>query len=202
MAREARPCLSDTVPLLDQGSQAGDGVGAVGILPDERAPFDPPHHPRVKGPRGNEAGLTGHGEGDGTAGRQEMQRSSRSTAGRAAARGLRQSLLDPRRAGGRRGLVHKRAVRTGEQDSRGANPPRLAARQFQEPIDLRPQATDQGPLDPRPLERCINSRNAVKVAGGRIPGHPTGGPKNTLCYLATPRITERANSRPMVGGVA
>jgi len=48
-------------PRLGQGGQAGDEVGAVGVVPEDGAPLPALHHHVVQGVWGIEARLAGHG---------------------------------------------------------------------------------------------------------------------------------------------
>jgi hypothetical protein len=70
VVREEGPGVDRERPLLGQAGEAGDEVGPVGVLPEDRAPFEAAHHHMVEGPGGVEARLPRHGmvtlaQGDG-----------------------------------------------------------------------------------------------------------------------------------------
>ena len=65
MPTEARPtqlAVFGRVPYPHsrEGSEAADEVGAVPVIPEDRAPLDPPHHDVVEDTGGIEAGAAGH----------------------------------------------------------------------------------------------------------------------------------------------
>ena len=62
MVRKEGPGVHGPGPRLGQGRHAGDEVFTVGIVPEDHAAFEPPHHHVVEGIRGIQAGLAGHGE--------------------------------------------------------------------------------------------------------------------------------------------
>ena len=70
MVRQEGPGVHGPGPRLGQGRHAGDEVFTVGIVPEDHAAFEPPHHHVVEGPvedsgrsaEGIQAGLAGHGE--------------------------------------------------------------------------------------------------------------------------------------------
>jgi hypothetical protein len=60
MVREERPGIDRQRPPLRERGHAGDEVGAVGIVFEEDAPLQSPHHHVVEGLRGIETRLAGH----------------------------------------------------------------------------------------------------------------------------------------------
>ena len=61
---EARPGENSEGPSFREGREAAHEVLLVGVIPEEDAELQPPHHHVVEGVRGAEAGLTRHGTGE------------------------------------------------------------------------------------------------------------------------------------------
>jgi len=74
MVREEGPGIQRPGPLRRQRGQARDKVRPVGLVPEERGPLDPPHHPVVQGVRRIEPRLAGHSTAESTTRRQKMAR--------------------------------------------------------------------------------------------------------------------------------
>ena len=71
---EERPGVDGEGAVRRQGGQAGDEVRAVRVVAEDGAALEAPHHHVVEGPRGIEAGLAWHSEGDATRRRFQKQR--------------------------------------------------------------------------------------------------------------------------------
>jgi len=63
VVREQGPGVDGEGPLLRQAGQASDEVRAVGIIPEDGAPLEPPRHHVAQGLGGIEPGLAGQGRG-------------------------------------------------------------------------------------------------------------------------------------------
>ena len=59
--REERPGVDGPGARLRQGSEPGDEVGAIGVIPEDDCPLDPAHHDMVQGARRIQARLARHG---------------------------------------------------------------------------------------------------------------------------------------------
>ncbi len=67
MVREQGPGVDGEGPPLRQTGQARHEVGAVGIIPEDGAPFEPAHHDMVQDAGGIEAGLAGRNDQESSA---------------------------------------------------------------------------------------------------------------------------------------
>jgi hypothetical protein len=64
MIGEERPGIDDPGSRLGEGFQTRDEIAAVGVVPKDSRPLDPPHHHMMQSVRGIQAGLAGHGAED------------------------------------------------------------------------------------------------------------------------------------------